>query len=1150
MIKNKDDDFLGDKITSNVKYADNEWQAQGTVDRESAYTKEPLLDLLFEGFNYGRDEGDYKAYVARASTFNASGTNQLACVPAKLQHDLYVVDTQYYSSSSTSSVNNIFSLNTFLRKGIGLANPVYDDNSATRRIQLLGIKRVANNGDADDFSWENPSLKNVTLFDVLKYFLPEFYLDENITSTEKFVKILNRYRVGGPIVDIDAGSSRAAANAISIHSTIEETLTAFNGLTYKVYDQSGDRNNVVRTGNVADVFIEDFTLYLHNPNDIKMPFYSRGLTQVGDTYLRENDDTRTFKTRFIANSLSRNLYRTDSNLSKPVTLNELNDILEEAIFTDYLFYASRPALKTVDKTSQTLANNLFNDGGKYSHLYDVDDVARNTLLAEYVKAIDNIETSISIYCPEIFSEYSNLNSPEQSWGIHFINEEPTENIFQDLDKTYKLYNNVIIGYKLADTLIANRTFVGGFYYLISQYQGQVESPITLDIPLQSRAVFKGFYDCSSPNELTNRFTFYPTISAINALYKLGHTSGLTSASLPEKNSENKNYEFADEIKEWLRNECFIFKGNVYGDYVEELNFMQDLTPDSDVQFKSARIKATEVPYTRHQDSKYEVPYIEQTAPMINNTLDNKEGIGVYASDALAGIGNLEGAEKDAEGKVTRNAIPPFLYDYDKGDQRDLIDEKVDSRLRNASGNAQRVNTKDYKGDLTVEKRILSPTIDELWTFLKYLTESDGSGIDKGINERLPKFYGVLKDFVEDTITVNPSSEKILKNTVNPRAEENVKTIDILNWAPVATKEPELHWSPKNTDKNKDRVELQFGGYQITRYIEKIYDYEVKPFSRRVDELGDNAVYEFNTEVSADKNNVTGYLEKLYNSAILAFDLPEVSVESRLKSMVNVGLLYANVLEESNRSRLFEDASTEASESETFIFAKTSDENLITKNVPAHNTAQRKLAFDEIANVLNYHKSDGETAEASKHNHYKKYLENPKNLKEIERDLETIRQNLQTLAEFSVASFASLGYSDRAQNRGTLHQLHKNAYEYLSTFIYSVNNTLANVLDQDYDVTVGLNDLETDLNNINESLVITDADKRVAFDDGEYEDRYLRQNYDASVLDLNSNVETHSRGKHYRYRANETNLSEVYLAADGTWRSVHEHTVLPVIYDEH
>ena len=96
MLKNKDDEFLGDEITNNIKYADNEWQAQGTIDRGSVYTKEPLLDLLFEGFDYSKLLGDYSQYVARASTADASGNAGKPYVAAKLQHDLYVLDMEYY----------------------------------------------------------------------------------------------------------------------------------------------------------------------------------------------------------------------------------------------------------------------------------------------------------------------------------------------------------------------------------------------------------------------------------------------------------------------------------------------------------------------------------------------------------------------------------------------------------------------------------------------------------------------------------------------------------------------------------------------------------------------------------------------------------------------------------------------------------------------------------------------------------------------------------------------------------------------------------------------------------------------------------------------------------------------------------------------
>lgn len=1162
MIKNKDDEFLGDSITRNVKYADNEWQAQGTVDRGSVYTKESLLDLLFEGFNYSKAEGDCTDYVPRASTSKISGADQKAYVAAKLQHDLYVVDLEYYSTSGLASTNNIFSVATYLKKAFALSNPIFSERAAAENVNLLGITR-----DGDKFKYVKPEVAELTLFDIVKFFVPEFYKNQELKASDvrdSLVKFVNRYKTevkgsyrlvtydsDGKLQFVDSLPKIAdKVKSISLTTKIEDILDILGNIyTAKPISEDeyleGDITNYTLYSNAADTFLHDFSVNIHNPDDIKMPFYGRGDVEVSDVKVTEEEDVRTFKTRFIVNSLSENLYNTESTLSRPLYLEYLNDILEEALFSKVAeLYPGRPNIKAASQTDESLAKDLLGQGGTsgatYSHLYHPENVAYNTLLENYTKALDNIDNSISLYCPEIYSEYNVANSPEGSWGIHFVNEEATENIFQDIDNTYKLFNNVLIGYKLADTLIANRTFAGGIYYLISQFDSNVETPLSLDIPLQERSTFCSFFHATGGNSKENYFSYYPTITAINALYQLCHDG---KADLREVNEDEHSYDFADKIKEWLKSECFIFKGNVYGDYVEELNFLQDLTPDSKVHFKNVRIKTTDVPYNRQQDSKYEVPYLEQTAPLLNNTTKNKEGIGTYSSDAFSGVGNIRGKERDNSGAVTQNTIPPFLYDFDKGDQSDWMDKNVDPRILSVSGNAQRVNSKDGKGNLTVENRITSPTIDELWIFLKYLTESDGSGHQSGINERLPKFYGVQKSFVENTISVEPSDTRILTNTVNPRALEdgNTKTIDILNWEPVVKEEPRLHWSPQLSDKSGN-VELQFGGYKITRFIEKIYDYEVKPFSRRKQDIVDDVTYEYNTEASGDKNNVTGYLEKLYNSAILAFDLPEVTADSKLKALVNVGILYADVLDRSYKATL--------DDSEVQIFTKDSDEKLVTVNKPLHNTLQREKAFKDIANILNYHKADGSDATASKHNHYKKYLENPKNLKEIERDLETIRQNLQTLAEFSVASFTSLGYADRAQNRGTLHQLHKNAYDYLSTFIYSVNNTIANIVDEDYDVRVGLNPLETDLNNLKEDLTITEMDKRVTFEDGEFADRYLRENYDASVIDLNSDIEKHTRAKHYRYRPNETLLSEVYLAADGTWRSVHEHTVLPVIYSDH
>lgn len=1148
MLKNKNDSFLGDEITRNIKYGDNSWQSFGTVDRESSYTKEPILHLLFEGFNYNKDVGDYKDYVARASTDSISSEKYVA---ASLQHDLYVLNSNIYTTTSTTSSKNIFNLNDYLKYGIALANPVYDSNSVAKKICLLNVK--LNDEGKYVAADKNGVNTDTTVFDILKYFLPEFYTLENTNSlaarnyTSAFQNLILRYarpNSSSDNVEIkgEYNDSREFTTLRVLDTTLIEFLNNLKAIKVKVYTNSS-KTKLKFEKTVAEIFLDDFSIYLHTQESIKMPFYNRGVNNA----IEGLDDDRNFKTRFIANVITKNAYEFEGS-SAVGYLEYLNDLVEESIYANNVgasFYASRRDDPTDSSlaTSTELAKEILRDklanpeevaSTTYEHLYKDKTIAETSLLADYVARVDNIQSSISLYAPDVFSGFSDVNSPKSTWSIHFLGEESTENLFQNEDNSYKLYNSVIIGYGLSDTLIAYRTLAGAIYYFI---KNKNVANLQIDVPFSERLVNASMYDNALTNNTLNA-NYYPTVSAINAVYKVGHGESAKTLDIPEKTAETYySYNFAEEVKYWLENECFLFKGNVYGDYVEELNFMQNLTPDSDVHFERLRLKKTDIVYNRLQDSKYEVPYVEQTAPLVNNTLDNEEGPTSHGSDALAGLGNLLGNEIDENGNKTRNVFPPFIYDFDKGNQSFAMDENIDSRLKNAAGNAQRINSKDGKGSIVVEDRITSPTIDEIWTFLKYLTESDGSGVNSGVNERLPKFYGVKRDYLEGAITVSPADTEIIKNTVNPSNDiENPKVIDILNWKPTTKEETRLHWSSKSAP------ELQFGGYHVTKYIEKIYDYSVEPFSRRND-VQDGDLYEYNTENVARKNSVTGYLEKLYNSAILAFDLPEVVDVDKTSAMVNVSLIAADIFNSTEK----------LTGSNNLLFTKENDDKLITSKKPIHSTVQRKKAFDAIANILKYHKANGVDEDSSLHNHYKKYLDNPKNLKEIERDLETIRQNLQTVVEFVVASFVSLGYADRSQNKGTLHQLHRNAYEFDSTLIVNTNNTKAIASDekaQKYNYTVPVEALEDSLNNLQDTLTVVDLDKKVVFEDGDYQNRYLRDNYDKSVIDLNSNVLDNSRAHHDTYRPNETLVSEVYLAADGTWRSIHEHICLPIIYDEH
>lgn len=1154
MLKNKEDDFHGDKFTSNVKYADNEWQAHGTVDRGSTYTKESILHLLFEGFNYDRNLGDYKHYVPRASTGPGGwlhrGKNN-PYVPAKLEHDIYLVENTYYNISSSQSVKNIFDLTTFLSKGISIANPVYDSLANYKTIKVI-----------DDSNLN----ETITIREVIDI-LSGVCIGCELATTDNQEAFINRYVRGSmdldkTLISFDVLKDPAVPKHLDLFTGGEdrplEIKDVFDLTLKQFLEIIGNKDNkevekvfekLQKTP--KDLFLEDFELRVHHRDTIKMPFSRRGIEKKGNTLLDEYSDTRTYCTRFIANSITKELTYTDTTAIN--YLESISDLLEEALFAvdspeSLNLYEGRSAALVPPSlhTDKELADAVLKADGQYSHVYQ-KKYETGKILENFVKVVDDIRSKITLYLPDIYSDYNaTLNDPIFSWGIHFLNAEKTENLFQDTDKSYKLYNNVLIGYKLADALITARTFLGGVNHILFSKNTVSNSILPINISLNRlyEPVIREFNPKMKTKSRDVPLGVYASISIINNLYKKTRKKADTILTIDESTnlaevSTLMNYNFAVEIKDWLETECFLFKGQVYGDYVEELNFLQDLTPDSNVQFKNIRVKKTDVPYKRYQDSKTEIPYVEQTAPLVNQT-SNKKGLGVYGSDALAGVGNVKGNELKELGKTdtTQNVLPPFIYDYDKGDQENQMASEIDLRQQSIYKDKQRVNNES--GGLVIEDRIISPTIDELWIYLKYLTESDGQletdDILTGINEKLPTFFGVKKDFIKDTLF--DKGVKAPSIRVNPLAQniQDEAVVDILKWTPNATIENRLHWGSKN------KPELQFGGYTVSRYIEKIYDYKVYPFSRRKN-LNDNDTYEFNSENSKEYNQVTGYLEKLYNSITLSFDLVDTDHES--PDVVDPELLQASILE--NPQIL---VGTE----QKSLFSLEHDKKLTTENKPAYATIERQKAFKDLARILNYHNADGKgensDPKSSLHNHYKEYLKNPKNLKEIERDLETIRQNLQTLVEFSVSTFVNMGYADRTKNRGTLHQLHKNAYSFVSTWLIAVNNTKANTSNTTYNYDVLLDKLTDSLNYIEESLKVVDLDRKVVFDDGIYEDRYLVENYDHFVIDLNSNPIENTRARHPMYRVNETLMSETYLAADGTWRSVHEHTVLPVLFSEH
>lgn len=1146
MQKKQNDTYTGDAITSNIKYADNEWQAHGTVDRGTMFLNEPLLGLLYAGKKYDKDIGDYKDYVPRGSMATTEGLDANATAlarakfniePARLSHDLLLLDATYYVSTSNSSLVNIFDVDTYIKKAISVANPLYDDHTNYKVIHLIDPEKVD---------------ENLTVLQFLEKVHPKAYTGDGTVSRDDLGVVLDRYSI----------------------LKGDENFILTGDTTVKEFLSHRDEDTLM--GQAAKTFYEDFTLHEHDPLSIRNPFD-----------VRSEERRQYYLSRFLANTVSHSLGVSETGLGY---YEILNNMIEDATFHSYgadsdtwpqrVFRAED--LQWSPENAYVWTSSLVGDDNEHLPIVDDDSTKDNKYIGifrrflsskasranykEYLRRMNLAISSISKYCIDVYVDWdtSDPTSIRDSWGIHLLNEESTTNLFQDNSHNYRLFNTAALGYKLADALISLRTFLGGFYHMFSAVGDEAEAEtyvIPYDTPIYERIVNTTpigslcnknvDWNGSGENPFYRQKT-YITIDTLNTLYRIGHGK---EAEVARSEAYQSSYTFEDEIKEWLSTETLMIKTPVYGDYVEELNFMQDLNPDSDVNFSNLRIKKTSIPYKNAQDSKYEEPFMMRTNPLINREKDNEKGFGVHASEALAAVGdNPDKLNWGDENKKTTHVIPPFLYDFDKEDEEQFLEE--DERYVGPKGSKQRVA--NPRGNSVIESRIESPTIDELWTFLKYLTEADGNVND---SNRLPSFFGIDKNFIKDSLI----SKEDFRNTVNPMASEdnNRKVIDILNWHIIPDTELPPYFSPDN----EEYKELRLGGYEVTEYIDKIYDYEVRPFSRRVSKK-DGDKYEYDTEAQFDESiegkysnsldYATGYLEKLYNETIANFALYN-ALEGN-ENLSNAAEI-VSIFEDENYDDYFN------AEVDKLIKTPTSERKLPYAQSQWSN--QRVKAFTLLSRILNYHKADGENdlvdgKDTSYHNHYKHYMNHPKNLKSIERDLEAIRQNLQSLAEFALATFSSMGYADRSTNRGTLHQLHRNSFDFNSTLIGTdkfngpisladLNNTIEDEPNALYNFSVAVykgDDLANSLNNLVEpkvegKLLVSAMDRKVVYEDGEFAERYKETVYDHNIIDLRGPT-VNSRALKERYSPNETVLSEVYLAADGTWRSIHEHPVAPIL----
>ena len=1096
MLKDKEDNFLGDQITNNIKYADNEWQALGTTDRTSMYLSEPILDLIFENQIYDRDTGKYK-YIPRASI---EGKKYSA---ATLSHDLILVNKLLYSSTPKTPYNSIYNLDDYLGYGIVITNPIYDNLASVKNIPMF-----ENEANGDKLRLKYTGISSLTLKEFVEIFNP--YSFSNAKLNENALNTLT----------LSLADDTQGSNSPNNEVVITNLLTK--------YPAAGSINDTTNVGSWFNAmsaetqlkFIDDFSLSLHDKDSVKIPYYTmRGISQLSGVekfkfFSRLYPNLSVINKNIAAGYVEKMSTLAEDYLSSNLSYGSAEDAVLKGVAIDQTSSAELQLIKT---------GTLASDAEAKTQLVDFDILPDDDIydVTNCVNALSSIADSFRLggynkFLPPLFLGYTDDVNFKDSAGIHLVVEEDKSAVFREDDvENFTIYSGLVLGYRLVDNLISQRTFLGSMFNLIFNSAGASNNATMPNgwekLPLNKMSQKKTVTDFAKDFVADGSYKGYVTVDMLGALFYLGHSDKTFtdySERLREMGYFAEDYtDFMSPIQDWLENETFLFKAPIYGDYVEELQFMQDLHPDANPQFTGLRIKKTDLKYKRFQDSKYEHPYVEGTLPLINLTPGEPDWK-AHATEALPALGirfvNLHG-DPNARSQST---VPPFLYDYDKdgkyapGNKDASAIAPLDARsAQSTSGGLinQRVNHKE--GDLEVEGRIKSKTIEELWQYLKYLSESTGIRSDVAGTD-LPSFFGIYADQIglapSDNSTLRLPQNEIIR--VNPRADSTAdrQIIDILDWEPIFDTE---HYDPYyNSDKYP---EYQLGGYKVNKAITKVIDYAILPFSRSLKTAGD--VYEYGTE-TGPYMTVTGYLTQLWNNFELG--LAAVGIEGK-------DLPYKEL---------------DAFDTD-LIFV---DENVKRSGQMLQESENRRKAFNKIATLLNW--SEGE----SLHNHFKEYLEHPKNLKTIERDLESIRQNLQMLSEYAVLNFAVMGFADRGTNRGTLHTLHRNSFDFNDAYLEDASSLPSN----------------DTLNNVVDTLNVVELDKKVVFADGDFATRYKHDYYDASRLNLSDpklNVRTtadrSAEDPVTRYAPNITLLSEVYLAGDGTWRSVHEHLVAPIIDDE-
>lgn len=996
----------------------SDWQLPLSFSRdETTFSRENLFDLIFYTGQEKKDAyTNAQKILLRSDVENAASTK-----PYNPSHALMAIHKSFYADQVLNAANSgaaakvpSYSYDAISRYSVNLSTPVYDKRSKVQRQFLFDTSKDA--------------YKTITfgqLFDLWTPWAGDF-LKHNM--------------------------SQAAYKA-----QVYALLAARYGL-----DEITDDTKIAGLES-NEVFFDDWSLRYHDQSAIKVPFISKDPSGAHNTWNTTSLASRLLDQEALARKIVRALLNTtgkaapyyySGNSQITTASNGDGQVLhiesltahdEEVIIQKIVQYLTDQNMATLvafnaddyedPVTAKTAIFKLKILATSLAYIYNGTEIA----LAETMT--DGSQRSLLLNGSSLENTAYQANKP--FINLYDYDDSPLINLQtikgEESSNDYSYYNSMRISNVLANELIGPMVKAYSFVFSSSALQ------LAADEGVETRLHPNFVEDADKPETSTrDHIPAYEFLKAVIAL--------TTDDDARNEYGETRaEYEF---LYPWLRNESCLLSAKYLGDFIDERLFQQELTPRSSVVFKDMNIGKSE----EDHENDMTLPYLPQTVPMIDSDFDAEiyENLKKVIEDPTLRIKHIANQSKVVTQDGSTPIVPPTLFDIDTAEMLEL--EKAYPAIR-------QVQMPNH-GNVRVEERIVSKTIEDIWKYLKYLAEGQADDI-------LPEFFGFKSDALQGE-TVHTITRE------NPRiAEKADRIVDILNWETLYDIEEEnaaqfIHRYMKPT------------GYRVTESLDKPIDYKLKSY--------------FNNESHESK-----YMENYDDDYEFVDDS-----SSYLEPLVNI---LNEIKDGSNGESAVE-------------------------------------AIERLANLDTIHHP------------YKEYLDHPRNLRSIERELESIKFNLLVLADFLQNTMVVQGYKGTPTNSGTLYQLHKGYYnnkglqdndefkDSLNTDIAQygdgTNEELSERLDGKVSVEIPYFNAKA---NEEDSDNIACPNDRVIFADGGFETRYDHDNYDASYAVSVENSDAIVRKAVIKHPVNGTLLSEIYLAADGTWRSIHEHAVAPILDNE-